>query len=441
MNLPSPRVIAFSACLLLCTCSVYEKIPNVQFRGPTLQAVQSNINLKQLKIDLGLRFLFVNPLKKAIVVPDHSFVMKLNGQELPGQLQKKSSFQVPAEGERLETYIYTFDLSPDGILQGLNVLGKDNYYEFIAEVEVDLKDFGIKIPTALGKLPLRKHKLEFEFGDSIRLPLPPIVEVAGAPGRINFLGQMEQFDLEPVKNAMTPMVDLLLDAEFDAGQIDPFVNLLLTAMVDVYAPTALQPFRTIKVNLGDHMVNTLLAPLFPQAPQQWEDFKEKMNPGVVNVMDHLVNVFLAPINGQAPTHWTQFKLKWEDFKERPLNFQYPGPRVTGLRVEMPYRIFNPNAFPIRSPTLFGAATEGNRQPLSFQAAPSQGAQLIPPNARSDMLVMFTLDWSQAGQGLLGILQGHTFQPRLIGRASVDLGYGVMNFDIDLPVSLQALLNP
>lgn len=426
--------------LWLCNaCAVFEKLPNVQFRGPTLEGVQAAADLQQVKIDLGLRFLFTNPYKKPIIVPEHVFVLKLNGQALPGQLQRQQSFEVPAEGARLVNYTYSFDLSPAGVLNSLNVLGKDNLLEFKAEVDIDLKDLGLKIPTALGKIPLRKHKLEFTYSDTIRLPLLPVIEPAGSPGRIRFLGQMEHFDLEPVKNAMTPFVDLLLDARFNSNLTDPFVNLLLLTNVDVPDPTPTQPLRTKKINLGDHMVQQFLAPVNPQFPLLWQSFKEKMSPGNVNIMDHSIQLFLEPLNTQAPAYWNGFKEQWAQFKAQPLTFQFPGPRVTGLEVEIPFRIYNPNAFSIHSPAIFGAADEGARRPFSFRAAPLQGSQVVPANARRDMRVLFTLDWGQLGQGLTGLMQGHTFQPRLSGRTSIDLGYGLMNLEIDLPLSLQGLI--
>ena len=75
--------------LLLNSCSVYEKIPTVSFRGPTLQGVQTQFDLEEVKVDLGLKFLFKNPLGKDILVPEHQFTMFLNGQQIPGNLQRQ----------------------------------------------------------------------------------------------------------------------------------------------------------------------------------------------------------------------------------------------------------------------------------------------------------------------------------------------------------------
>lgn len=422
---------------MLSSCSVYEKMPTVSFRGPTLQGVQTQLDLEEIKVHLGLRFLFRNPLKKDITVPEHQFTLKMNGQALPFNLQRKEAFKVPAEGQQLVTYTFTFDLSPNGPLKNLNILGRDNYYEFETKVEVDLKALGIKVPTTLGKLPLKKHELEFSFGDTIRLPLLPVVKPAPQIAKVQFLGSMETFNLEPVKNAMTPMVDILLDATFDSEPIDPFVDMLLNSTVTVLLPTTAPPFfKTQNINLGNHIVDNLLTPINPDAPDLWSDFKSNMQPGEVNVMNHLVNTFLEPINNQSSENWTQFKQKWNQFKNSDLNFEYPGPGVTGLQIEVPFVIHNPNSFPIQAPAVFATAAEGNYEPLGFQAVPATNGA-IPGGTDRQMKLFLTLDWSQGNQSILDFIQGKSFQPRLRGRTSIDLGYDLMDLEIDIPINLQS----
>jgi len=239
------------------------------------------------------------------------------------------------------------------------------------------------------------------------------------------------------------MVDLLLDTEFDSKLTDPFAELLFSATVPVYSPTWDNPFRTVNVNLGNHIVNTLLSTVDGQAPQKWEDFKKSMMPGQVNLMDHFIAHFLAPLHGQAPQRWEQFKTNWEDFKERPLQINYPGPRVTGLQIAVPLRIYNPNSFEIQAPIFFGAASAGGHQPLSFLASAPPGGQVIPAKTHQYIQVRFTLDWAQGGTGLLGLLQPGSplQQTRLLGTTSLDLGYGPMRVELDLPLSLQSLISP
>ena len=43
----------FFSLILLSSCSVYENIPTVSFRGPTLQGVQTKVDLQEVKVDLG----------------------------------------------------------------------------------------------------------------------------------------------------------------------------------------------------------------------------------------------------------------------------------------------------------------------------------------------------------------------------------------------------
>lgn len=429
-------LVLFATLLVLTNCSVYEKLPTVSFRGPTLQGVQTQLDLEEIKVHLGLRFLFRNPLKKDITVPEHQFTLKINGQDLPFNLQRKDAFKVPAEGQQMVTYTFTFDLSPNGPLKNLNILGRDNYYEFETKVEVDLKALGIKVPTSLGKLPLKKHELEFSFGDTIRLPLLPVVKPAPQIAKVQFLGSMESFNLEPVKNAMTPMVDLMLDATFDSEPLDPFVELLLDSKVTVLLPTTTPPFfKTQELNVAEHIVDNLLSQIDEDAPDLWEDFKGKLQPGEVNVMNHLVNTFLEPVNSQSSENWAQFKQQWDQFKNSDLKFEYPGPGVTGLQIEVPFVIHNPNTFPIQAPAVFATASEGNYQPLGFQAIPTNDGA-IPSGADRQMKLYLSLDWSQGSQNILDFIQGKSFQPRLRGRTSIDLGYDLMDLEIDIPINLQ-----
>lgn len=431
------KILFLSALLLLASCKVYEKLPTVSFRGPTLQGVQTALDLEDIKVNLGLRFLFRNPLKKDIVIPEHQFTLKIDGRPLPFNVQRKASFTLAAESQKMVVYAFTFDLDPNGPLKDLQVLGKDSYYEFETKVELDLKALGIKIPTALGKLPLKKHELEFSIGDTIRLPLLPEVKPAAQMASVRFLGTMETFNLEPIKDAMAPMVDIFLDATFDSELTDPFVDLLLNSTVDVLLPTASPPFfKNQSINLGDHIVDNLLKPLHPDADDLWDDFKTKMKPGQVNMMDHLVGNFLEPINSQADENWAQFKQKWQQFKNSELNFQYPGPGVTGLQIEVPFVIHNPNSFPIQAPSVFATAAEGNYEPLGFQAIPTTNGT-IAGGADQQMKLFLTLDWSNGNQSLLDFMQGQSFQPRLKGRTSIDMGYDLMEVEIDIPLNLQS----
>ncbi|MEL6670828.1 MAG: hypothetical protein AAFR61_01505 [Bacteroidota bacterium] len=405
----------------LSSCRLAEQLPSVSFRGPVLEGVQTDLEEKALEVRLGLKFLFKNPFNQALPIPEHQFTMKLNGGGFPGNQSQQSAFTVPAKGQKMVTYTFVFDLHPDHELGNLNLLGRDNVYRFETVVNLNLKELGIKLPGALANSPLNQQKLRFDMEDTIRLPLLPVLQASTQPARMQFLGELEEVDLSPIKDGMSPIVNTFLDATYDSRYTDPFVKMLVETKVG-------------NVNVGNYIVNTFLG---AEAMDEWIQFKTMMSPGKVNIMNHLIKSFLG---NQAYQNWLDFKAQWEAFQEAPLRFSYPGVGVTGLRLEIPLKIYNPNFFPIEAPYLMMGARQNQVYPLKMETLVqgSNQPRLIPPRQSVQMKVAMEVDWVAGSQQLLPWLSGATeLMTRLTGQTRMDVGYGPMNLQMDLPLSLRS----
>ena len=424
--------LALLALLWLFSCSprISDNIPTVRYQNLRIEQIQPELERANLKLKLGMRFLFKNPLSQDLQVPEHDLTFRLNNRKVSGDINRQPSFTVPGKSERQITYYFTFDLNPQGVLKDLNVLGKDNYFELNSEFKLDLADYGINLPAGLSK-----YTFEIAYGDTIRLPLLPGIRPANQAGRIELLGQMERLDLRPFKNAAQPFISLL-NQSFYAQ--DPFMTLMLETQVPVYTPELNNPFKTTNVNLADHVVNTLLLPIDPQATTKWNGLKSKLAPDTPKpVMDQIINTFLKPINPTAPQHWNNFKNQWNNLANNiPERIEYPGARVTGILVEIPFLIHNPNQFSIEAPAFFASTELSSFQPVSLAADPVGGTAIGAGQQRLMMLRM-QLRWGDdENPGFGWLVNGEMLQPTLKGTTRVDLGYGPLNVDMEVPLNLQ-----
>lgn len=435
MSASYPRggyVLSLLALIWLFSCSprISDNIPTVRYQNLRIEQIQPELERANLKLKLGMRFLFKNPLNQELQIPEHDLTFRLNNRKVSGDINRQPAFNLPGKSEKQITYYFTFDLNPQGVLQDLDVLGKDNYFELKSEFKLNLADYGINLPAALST-----YTFEIAYGDTIRLPLLPEIRPANQAGRIELLGQMETLDLRPFKNAAQPFVSLL-NQSFYAQ--DPFMKLMLETQVPVYTPEPNNPFKTTNVNLADHVVNTLLLPIDPQAMVKWNGLKSKLAPDTPQpVMDQIINTFLKPINPAAPQQWNSFKTQWANFSNNiPNTLEYPGPRITGILVEIPFLIHNPNQFSVEAPAFFASTDLPSFQPVSLSADPVGGTGIGAGQNRLMMLRM-QLRWgNDENPGLGWLVNGEMLQPTLKGATRVDLGYGPVQVDMEVPLNLQ-----
>jgi hypothetical protein len=403
------------------TLKVQEAVPTVAFRGAEVERVQLSMQAEEKYLELALRFGFRNPYSKAFTVPAHEVRFELNGEVFPIQAEAQTAFEVPAEQEVIRTYLLRFDLDPAN--QPAGILGRDNTYTFTSSFELDLADFGIQLPMGWGR-----RTLEFSFGDTLRLPLLPIVEPSNEAGQVAFLGTMERLDLGQLRGAMTPMVDLLLEANYPSQAGAGFLQML--DGIRVPSPTLNDPSATIALSAA--MVGFLKG-FDPNADDKWEAFRAQVAPaGNVKLMDHFVTHFLKPIHATAPGDWQAFKSNWQTFKSQPAVIEYPGLRITGLNVRLPVRLRNPNQFPIQAPSSFlSAQLPNDYHPIRMRAQPS-GSPQIPAGGSRTLTLELQLDWSSLDQGWHSLIAGQALTPGLEGETTVDLGYGPTTIEIHLP---------
>lgn len=400
--LKTPKTMKHTISFLLLACSLLscnrylsDYIPTVDYRGLRIKSIEPQIDLQSQTVDaellLQLAFRYSNPYKKPLRIPDHNFSVWMKnsglaqGRELAHLAGTGSSFVVRPESDTVVQYLLRLDLDPLGQMK--DFLGWDNVWEFRSLVTLDLKEYlpGGAIKQALSGVNT-KREIPLVFSDSIRLPLPPVVRPqSGATARVAWLGQMESLDLKPLRDGM-----------------NPFVNLIKDTKVQVYAPTVSNPFRTVEVNFADHMMS-LLTPVVPAADDTWDDFKDA----------------------------------WTDFKNQPV-LEYPGPRVTGLRVTFPFQIYNPNHFPIESPEMdMSARLNSSYTPMQMEMDPS-GSKLIGPLQNKTMTLSCRLNWNNTFT-FQGLFSGQALpnNPTFSGNINVDIGYGMIRvpYSVVVPLNL------
>lgn len=416
-----------------------ETLPKVQFKGVRLTRFPADASQEKMEIRLGLRFNYVNPfVSKALPIPNHAINFTVNGQDLPGAPGQQQGFSVPASSEKLVTYFFTFNLDSLGDLgqQGLNILGKDNVYEFSSNFKLNLLDyadeiFGVSVgnlgsdptsPLSPYRQQLENYELKLGFGDTLRLPALPQVRPAQNPIKVQFLGQVNTLNLGGVKGSMAPMMGLM-DQGFDQdAQADPFVN-MLTQKVNI-------PIVGEKV-LADYVI-TLAQGTFPQAAIYWQNLKDKMLPPEnTPMMVHLIQQFLPNANVDANQAWGNLQQGWTTLQGLPDQLEYPGANTQGLVIEIPFVFKNRNEFAITPPQLFSHASLGGNHPIDFEAAPTNGEEAIPGGAEREMHIRLTLNWQDLANGFSGLFAGETLRPNLSGSTVLDMGYGPMPLQLDL----------
>ncbi|MDX1909359.1 MAG: hypothetical protein SF053_20135 [Bacteroidia bacterium] len=386
------------AALLYPGCNRYiaDYVPTVDYRGARIRSLEPQVNLQtgqvRAELTLVLSFRYSNPYRRPLLIPAHTFSLHMknrfipNGRELSHLQGNQAAFRVPADGDTVVQYSLRLDLDPLGQMK--DFLGRDNYYEFRSDITLDLQDYlpgGALRQAVSAALGDTERDIRLAYGDSIRLPLMPVILPSATKARIQLVGEMEKLDFSPLRNGMKP-----------------FYNLITGTKVLVYAPTMTNPFRTVEVNFADHMM-TLLSPVAPDAPDAWDNFK-----------DH-----------------------WADFQAQPV-VEYPGEDITGLRVTIPFVIRNPNDFPIESPEMHALFQLNTAyQPVSMEIDPA-GSRIIGAGQDRTMTLSWQLNWNDTFT-LPGLLSGQVLpqNPTLKGSVNVDIGYGMVRvpFSLTAPVQL------
>ncbi|MEZ4824790.1 MAG: hypothetical protein R3C61_00635 [Bacteroidia bacterium] len=452
----TPALLLLFVTAILYSCSpkilrLQDTIPTVGFRGIDIQNIQPGNQLTDIKLNLGLRFLFRNPFNKNLLIPEHQVTLKLNGKNIPGQIGNHAGFTVPAKGQKLETYTFTLDLNPQGVFKTWNVLGRDNYFEFESLVKLDLSDFagelsqyGIALPKnqitealnlqdALAK-KLGEHTLEFAFGDTIRLPTLPSVTLSNQPASVKFLGKMDTLNLGMYQDAITPFVDQVLTAQLEKDLIYPFIY----ELKNLNCPHIPQPRPCI--DMFSDAVETFINASFTNAGKRnqmngyWNDMKnDLLSPPKEG--DPVFETVVSALIPNSQSNLNLLQTQWNTFKNADPLLVFPGAGVTGLKVEIPFRFVNNNQFPVQAPQFLTEAQilAGNAtySPAGFEVIPANQNAMVGPGQSREMKVIMTLSWAQGAEGILGLISGQNISPNLKGKTAVDMGYGPLRMEFNL----------
>ena len=442
--------------LLLTACSpkilrLQDTVPTVGFRGIKIENFQPGNNPQDIKMRMGLKFLFTNPFSKSLTIPEHQITLKLNDKKLNNQLEAHPSFNIPPNGQKMEIYMFTLDLNPQGYFKNWNVLGRDNYFEFESRIKIDLSDFaqelgkyGIALPEnelteklnveEILKQKLGEHTIEFAFGDTIRLPVLPGIALSSQPGKVNFLGSMDTVDLSIFQDAITPFIDNLLNAKLQSDMISPFIR----KISEIDCPNIPQPRPCI--DMFDDAVRGFIDLSFNGTQEtnlrnDWNNLMEDLTETPEKedpVIDLVVQTFLP----NAQPNLNLLNSQWDAFKAFDPLIIFPGKNVYGIEVILPFKFINNNKFPIEAPHLLTETSINlpNGQtyvPVTFDAAPTTNSTTIPAEGSKEMRMKMRLTWDQGGNGVMAFISGQTLSPNLTGKSAIDVGYGPLKFNFNL----------
>lgn len=155
----------------------------------------------------------------------------------------------------------------------------------------------------------------------------------------------------------------------------------------------------------------------------------------VPVMDSIMGT-LSLASPAASVFWQNFVSAWEDFQEGPGNVVLPTGLPDGIRVEIPFDLYNPNYFPIETPQLqAGIRVAGRSTRLTYLDASAVGVNFVPPRQTRRMRVTAELRWSEIEGGMAALLTGQSVNVSFDGEVTADVGYGPMRVPIELQFPL------
>jgi LEA14-like dessication related protein len=171
-------------------------------------------------------------------------------------------------------------------------------------------------------------------------------------------------------------------------------------------------------------------------------------PGGILVKKALEDVIDA-VGGEK---WDEFKKQWDKFTTSNVKFALPNANLEGIQVTVPFRVANPNDFPIEVPVFAGAAgVQGSASPFTSTKMIPPGVPSVAPldatarkldgHGSKDMNLVVTLRWRDLGDSmdfvkLLGLDRNWQKSIQFSGETIFDLGYGPTRIKLDLPVTLR-----
>ena len=151
------------------------------------------------------------------------------------------------------------------------------------------------------------------------------------------------------------------------------------------------------------------------------------------VMNTIINT-LSALDPRAREYWQNFLSAWAGFQEGPATVVVPTGLPDGIRLEIPFDLYNPNYFPIEAPqVLADVRISGGQTRLSHLDAGPAALSTVPPRQTRRMRVIAELRWSEIEGGMMALLTSRSVNVNLTGEITADVGYGPVRVPINLAV--------
>lgn len=376
--------------------NIADLVPTAEFHKFKVKKFEPAIRLEPFKVSakmtIGLCFRFHNPYNRELALPAPELQFNIRNHELfaMNRLEDLATLKIPAK-KYLDVY-YDYEVQMDPESSFLNLLGKDNPYSFKCSMVINLRDYikdsiatrfanhAIPIVSRFVERDVSRYKLEIVYDDTLRLPLPPVIQPDFTrPPSLGLTGQMETLDLRPIRNIMNPFVKAIRET-------------------------------TITVPFDQEVI----------------------------VIQQILDI-LSGFDLNLTQEWENFMAGWTDFKNQPV-LKYPGTNTTGIEIKVPIKVYNPNEFEIECPqfeltTVADIANANSYIPFYFRQKTSSSNPMIAAKSTKQVWITSGINWN-SGYTLPNILLGTTPtipHPGVKGAFTYDLGYGTMNIPFSFGV--------
>lgn len=371
-------------------------VPTAEFHKFKIKGFEPHVRMDPFKIsatlNLGLCFRIKNPYNRELRLPAPDLEFKIRNKTVMALNRPEDLATLKIRPKKFLDVYYDYRIELDPETQFGSLLGKDNPYRFRCTMVFNLKEYirdstvsqiaDIALPrlSGLANRDLSRFKLELVYDDTLRLPLPPVIspDMTQSP-RVSFAGEMESFSIKPATDLLQPFVQTFRDGTVSI----PFV-------------------------------------------------------GDVVVINHVIEV-LNLLGLDVSNKWENLLEAWSQLRQQPI-IQYPGPNTTGVQIQIPVIIHNPNEFEIECPqynvgVFSNMENTSGYQPFFFDQKVASGPNMIGPLANKKVWIRSGINWDK-GYTIPAILSGTTpspIQPGIKGAFTYDLGYGAMNIPFQFDV--------
>jgi LEA14-like dessication related protein len=467
MRDPAPLLTLLALIVLLSPSCATTALPRAEFYGMAIQTVQPDPKKDDIELTIGLDFQVKNPLDVKLIVPKHEFSLAIGGARL-GATGTKQEVEVAKKGKKLVRYDFTFQLNDRTIGKSL---GKDATFSFGATADVDLPqhilrtleldktaagealgELGEALEEAVGaavgkgqkgkkskggkKAKSKKNKgfqLQFAHEGRVRLPKMPVVRApADATPEVRLVtGTTQVPGLRNIEQWMKPVAALFQALAGGKSKQElrlPVAELLsFLGVPKAKASTAVAAINTALSLTGGSRVASADGTVPVRFDLDLGEALRAVDPKAKKTMEDFLS------------GWTRNQAAFTAISGSGLAIP------EGMALAVPFRLQNPNEFPITAPAFrFGLTDDSGKNVAIIQVLPergevgkagSKGALLtLGAEKTAEMQLVSEVNWALLGLGLQSLQGGDASKLKLAGELVVDLGLGPLTipFSFALP---------